>query len=69
MVKETSLASEQRKPIIPVFIEEVEVPPSLQYQLAGLQRVEYSDLNHEEGMQRIVEALAKLGIVGSQAAT
>jgi len=69
VVKETSLASEQRKPIIPVFIEEVEVPPSLQYQLAGLQRVEYSDLNHEEGMQRIVEALAKLGIVGSQAAS
>ncbi|MBL63211.1 MAG: hypothetical protein CMI30_07345, partial [Opitutae bacterium] len=69
VVKETSLASEQRKPIIPVFIEEVEVPPSLQYQLAGLQRVEYSDLNHEEGMQRIVEALAKLGIVVSQAAS
>lgn len=62
VVKEVSLASEQRKPVIPVFIEETEVPKSLQYQLAGLQRVEYDELNHEESMQRIVEALAKLGI-------
>jgi len=64
VVKETSLASEQRKQIIPVFIEEVEVPQTLQYQLAGLQRVEYSDLNHEDSMQRIAEALTKIGIVG-----
>ena len=63
VVKEVSLASEQRKPVIPVFIEQVDVPQSLQYQLAGLQRVEYSDLHHEDSMQRIAEALAKLGVV------
>ncbi|MFP6899353.1 MAG: hypothetical protein VCA36_00325, partial [Opitutales bacterium] len=64
----TSLASEQHKHVIPVFIEEVEVPQSLQYQLAGLQRVEYSDLDHEDSMQRIAEALTRLGIVGSEEA-
>ena len=63
VVKEVSLASEQRKPVIPVFIEQVEVPQSLQYQLAGLQRIEYSDLHHEDSMRRIVEALSKLGVV------
>ena len=65
VVKEASLASEQRKHLVPVFIEEVEVPQALQYQLAGLQRVNYSDQNHDESMQSIVESLTKLGVVGS----
>jgi len=43
VVKETSLASEQRKPVIPIFLEDAEIPQSLQYQLAGLQRIEYSE--------------------------
>ena len=65
VVKETSLASEQRKPIIPIFIEEAEIPQSLQYQLAGLQRIEYSEKNHDECMTAIGEALGKLGLPGS----
>jgi endonuclease V-like protein UPF0215 family len=65
VVKETSLASEQRKPVIPIFIEEAEIPQSLQYQLAGLQRIEYSEKNHDECMTAIGEALGKLGLPGS----
>jgi hypothetical protein len=65
VVKETSLASEQRKPVIPVFIEDAEIPQSLQYQLAGLQRIEYSEKNHDECMTAIGEALGKLGLPGS----
>ena len=65
VVKETSLASEQRKPVIPVFIDDAEIPQSLQYQLAGLQRIEYSDKNHEACMTEIGQALGKLGLPGS----
>jgi hypothetical protein len=65
VVKETSLASEQRKPVIPIFIDEAEIPQSLQYQLAGLQRIEYSDKNHDECMIEIGQALGKLGLPNS----
>ena len=65
MVKETSLASEQRKPVIPIFIEDAEIPESLQYKLAGLQRIEYSEPNHDECMTEIREALGQLGLPGS----
>ncbi len=65
VVKETSLASEQNKPIIPLFIEETEIPQSLQYQLAGLQRIEYSEQSHGECTGVIAEALGKLGLPSS----
>jgi len=68
VVKETSLASERRKQVIPVFIEDAEVPQSLQYQLAGLQRVNYSEHDHNDGIRRIVDALNKLGVTGSEQA-
>ena len=57
VVKETSLASERRKHVIPVFIEEAPIPQSLQYQLAGLQHVDYHEHSHDESVQHIVETL------------
>ncbi|MBL59009.1 MAG: hypothetical protein CMO75_04995, partial [Verrucomicrobiales bacterium] len=41
VVKEVALASEGRKGILPVYLEQAEIPESMAYQLAGIQRVEF----------------------------
>ena len=38
VVKELALAFE--RPIIPVYLEQAEIPETMEYQLAGIQRVE-----------------------------
>jgi hypothetical protein len=54
---EVDLAKEGRKKIIPVAMQRVEIPTSMKYQLAGLQRINmYSD--YEDGFR---ELLASLG--------
>src|ERR1043165_6100491 len=50
VLKELSLASEKQKRILPIDIEEVVIPSSFEYPLAGLQRVALSDF------QAIVDA-------------
>ena len=56
VVKELSIASEAHRPIVPVELETVTIPSEFKYQLAGLQRAQYSDFDS------ILRALAKLGI-------
>ena len=62
VVKELALASEGRKRILPVYLEHAEIPESMAYQLAGIQRVEFFKGNEEAGHQSVIRALAKLGI-------
>ena len=42
VVKEVALASEGRKRILPVYLEQAEIPESMAYQLAGIQLVGYA---------------------------
>jgi TolB-like protein len=56
VVKELSIASEAHRVILPVELEAVTIPSEFKYQLAGLQRAQYSDFDS------ILRALAKLGI-------
>jgi hypothetical protein len=37
--KELAIATEERKPILPVFIEDVNLPPEIRYQIVGLQHI------------------------------
>ena len=46
VVKELALASERRKKILPVCLDASGIPKSMEYQLAGIQRVEYLSLIH-----------------------
>ena len=43
VVKELALASERKKPIIPVYPETAEIPETMEYQLDGIQRVNISE--------------------------
>jgi TolB-like protein/Flp pilus assembly protein TadD len=56
VAREISLASESQKSILPIEIEDVQLPNEIRYQLAGIQRAQIDD--HEA----IVRALTKLGL-------
>src|SRR5580700_3346649 len=56
VAREVSIASERGKPILPIDIDHIELPTSLAYPLAGLQRIRFGEQN------AIARALAKLGI-------
>ncbi len=62
VVKEVALASEGRKRILPVYIEQAEVPESMAYQLAGIQRVEFYEGDEELALKAVIRALNKLGV-------
>jgi TolB-like protein/tetratricopeptide (TPR) repeat protein len=55
VVKELSLASEKRKKILPIDLEPIEIPKSMQYPLAGVQRTSMQNIDG------IIRALGKLG--------
>ena len=69
VVKELALASEGHKNILPVYLESAEIPESMAYQLAGIQRVEFFDGDEEVGHQSVIRALAKLGGTVSEEAS
>ena len=51
VVKEVMLASEQKKALLPVYLEPAEVPAKLQYQLAGIKHLElYGQDEHHLGL-------------------
>jgi len=62
VVRELALASEDDKTILPVFIEPTEIPESMKYQLAGIQRVEYFEGNEDQAIGGVLRALNRLGI-------
>ena len=59
VVKELALASERKKPIIPVYLEQAEIPETMEYQLAGIQRVEYFVENEDAAFRAMIRSLAK----------
>ena len=62
VVKEVALASERRKRILPVYLAQAEIPESMAYQLAGIQRIEFFERQEDAALQAIIRALSKLGI-------
>lgn len=63
VVKEVSLASEKRKKILPLDLEPVEIPVSMQYALAGIQRTPMTNID------AIIRAVGELGLEATQAPT
>ena len=63
VVREVTLALQENKRILPLMLEPVEIPPSLQYPLAGLQYLELFRGEPEERLQSILRSLVRLGVV------
>ena len=65
VVKELSIASEDKKPILPVYLHSAEIPRSMRYQLAGIQHIEFFDGQEDEAFQSMIVALSRLGVSAS----
>jgi TolB-like protein/tetratricopeptide (TPR) repeat protein len=61
VAKEVVLVSERKGHILPVHLQPTVIPPSLKYQLAGIQHVEYFN-ESDEALKAIVRALERLGV-------
>ena len=63
VIRELSLASEESKTILPLQLEQVEIPSSIRYQLAGIQYLVLSARNPQENADQIIHTLSKLGVM------
>ncbi len=61
--KEVMLASESNKRILPIYLEPCDLPDRFRYQLAGIQHVEFYDLNSEKVRSKICSSLEEGGEV------
>ena len=66
VAKEVAIASEWEKPILPVYLERVQVPDTLHYQLAGIQHVELFAEQEEEAFNGMLGALHTIGVATNE---
>ncbi|MGH9274145.1 MAG: TIR domain-containing protein, partial [Acidimicrobiales bacterium] len=70
VVRELALAFDGRKDILPLYLEELELPPAMRYQLAGVQRIElYEGTEAASRLPAVLRALERLGVVPAPAGT
>jgi hypothetical protein len=62
VVKEVTLASENKKHILPLHLEPIAIPKSLKWHLAGIQHIELFSGNDESNFRAIVRSLERLGV-------
>ncbi|MGH8306195.1 MAG: TIR domain-containing protein, partial [Steroidobacteraceae bacterium] len=63
VAKEVVLVSERKGHILPVHLEPTQIPPSLKYQLAGIQHVEYFNRDDsDQGLKAILRSLERIGV-------
>jgi hypothetical protein len=62
VIREVSLACDERKPILPLQLDPVETPSAMRYQLAGIQHIALYQGDAEANFQLILRALTRLGV-------
>ena len=66
VTKELALASESDKHILPVFLEDAEIPAAMKYQLAGIQHLVHEQGQTDETVGNILSTLGNLDIQSSE---
>lgn len=61
VVKEVALSSERKKHILPVYLERVDLPKSLQYPLAGIQHVDHVE-DSDTNFTSVLRSLTRMGV-------
>jgi hypothetical protein len=69
IVKEVSLASEKQKRILPLKLEPVDIPATMQYHLASIHFLELHHTDEEAALAAIVRALEHHGVVPARPVT
>ncbi len=62
VIKEVSAAAENRKPILPVYIEKVNPPPSMKKQLSGQSEIMLTKSDVGADLDQVFRSLVRLGI-------
>jgi len=66
VTKELALASESDKHILPIFIEDAEIPAAMKYQLAGIQHLVHEKGQTEQTADNILRTLGNLDIQSAE---
>jgi len=67
VTKELALASEARKQILPVFLEDAPIPAAMKYQLAGIQHLIHQKGQEPQTIDNILRTLSNLEIDSAEA--
>ena len=58
VVKELSLAETHDRPILPILYQPCKIPPDMDYQLAGIQYVDFTAVEYDQAFDRLLKALS-----------
>ncbi|HCV98636.1 MAG TPA: hypothetical protein DGJ56_05000, partial [Verrucomicrobiales bacterium] len=67
VVKELALASEREKIILPIYLEQCDIPETMEYQLAGIQNIALFTLDKCKAYEFVHQTIRRLGIGQAQA--
>ena len=62
VVKELALASEREKKILPLYLEQCEIPKNMEYQLAGIQNIALYALDKSKAFEFVYQNICRLGV-------
>ncbi len=57
VTKELALADKHKKAIVPVCFQQCDIPPNMEYQLAGLQIIDFVEQSFSAGLEELLFAL------------
>jgi len=66
VVKELALASEREKIILPIYLEQCDIPETMEYQLAGIQNIALYTLEKSKAYEFVHQTIRRLGIGQAQ---
>ena len=62
VVKELALASEREKIILPIYLEQCDIPETMEYQLAGIQNIALHTLHKGKAYEFVHQTIRRLGV-------
>ena len=68
VVKELALASEREKIILPIYLEQCDIPKNMEYQLAGIQNIALYTLDKAKAYEFVHQTIRRLGVGQAQSA-
>jgi hypothetical protein len=60
------LASEREKKILPLYLEESQIPKNMEYQLAGIQNIALYTLDKTKAYEFVHQTIRRLGVGQAQ---
>ncbi len=66
VVKELALASEREKIILPIYLEQCDIPETMEYQLAGIQNIAMYTLEKSKAYEFVHQTIRRLGVGQAQ---